>query len=120
MRQLSRIVALALWTTCLAGRAAATEGILLSEADKTIYVTAFEEVDAKRFERARELAEQAVNTLPGKVIYWLDLRRDETTADFEQLASFINKNPDWPRQRDLLRNAERAMPADMPDARLLA
>ena len=120
VRQLFRIVAFALWATCLAGRAAATEGILLSEADRTIYIAAFEEVDAKRFETARNLTEQAVNTLPGKVIYWLDLTRDETTADFAQLASFINKNPDWPRQRKLLRNAERVMPADMPDARLLA
>ena len=120
VRQLFRIVAFALWATCLAGRAAATEGILLSEADRTIYIAAFEEVDAKRFEKARKLTEQAVNTLPGKVIYWLDLTRDETTADFAQLASFINKNPDWPRQRNLLRIAERVMPADMPDARLLA
>jgi soluble lytic murein transglycosylase len=120
VRQLFRIVAFALWATCLAGRAAATEGILLSEADRTIYSAAFEEMDAKRFENAHKLTEQAVNTLPGKVIYWLDLSRDETTADFAQLASFINKNPDWPRQRDLLRNAERVMPADMPDARLLA
>ncbi len=120
MQQLYRIVALALWAACLAGRAGAADGILLSEADKTVYLAAFEEVDAKRFENARRLAERAVNTLPAKVIDWLDLSRDKTTADFDQLAKFINKNPTWPRQRDLLRNAEQAMPADIPDARLLA
>jgi soluble lytic murein transglycosylase len=120
VQQLARIAALTIWTACLADHAAAAEGILLSEADRTIYRAAFEKVDARQFESARALADQAVNPLPGKVIEWLDLAREETGADFAQLAKFLNDHPDWPRQRDLLRNAERAMPADISDAQLLA
>jgi soluble lytic murein transglycosylase len=120
VQQLARILVLTIWAACLAGGANGADGILLSEADRAIYIAAFEKVDARRYESARTLADQAVNPLPGKVIDWLDLARDDTGADFAQLAKFLDDNPDWPRQRDLLRNAERAMPADMSDAALLA
>jgi soluble lytic murein transglycosylase len=120
VQQFARILVLTIWAACLAGRATAANGILLSEADRAIYTAAFEKVDARQYESARALAERAVNPLPGKVIDWLDLARDDTGADFAQLAKFLDDNPDWPRQRDLLRNAERAMPADMSDAALRA
>jgi soluble lytic murein transglycosylase len=108
------------WLACLAGTAGAAGGILLSEADRRLYAEAFQQLEAKRFESAREAATKATNALPAKVIYWLDLTREDTEADFSDLAQFIAANPDWPRQRSLLRNAERAMPDDLPDAELMA
>ncbi len=120
MRYLVQIVVLTVWAACLTGSASAANGILLSEADRTIYTAAFEQLEARRFESARETAAKATNALPAKVIYWLDLTREKTEADFAELARFIEENPDWPRQRNLRRNAERAMPADLSDSDLLA
>lgn len=92
----------------------------LSEADRTTYKAAFKEFGAKNYAKARLLTGNAADFLPGKVIDWLDLTRNDTEAEFDELARFIERNPDWPRGRTLRRNAERAMPADMPDAKLLA
>ena len=45
---------------------------------------------------------------------------DRPRAKFGELARFLDENPDWPGRRALLRNAERTMPKDFPDARVLA
>jgi soluble lytic murein transglycosylase len=120
VQQLVLIAVLTAWLTALTSTVGAANGILLSEADLSVYSEAFEQLEAEAFESARDTAAKATNALPAKVIYWLDLTREETKAEFADLAQFIEANPDWPRQSSLLRNAERAMPADLPDGDLLA
>jgi soluble lytic murein transglycosylase len=120
VQQLVLIAVLTAWLTALTSTVGAANGILLSEADLSVYSEAFEQLEAEAFESARDTAAKATNALPAKVIYWLDLTREETNAEFADLAQFIEANPDWPRQSSLLRNAERAMPADLPDGDLLA
>lgn len=96
---------------------------LLSERDRTAYSDAFEAIGKKQFGRARLLAEQAENPMPGKVIRWLDLirtRSDGDQASFSEFAEFLDQNPGWPSQTSLQRAAERAMADDLPDERVLA
>ncbi len=95
-------------------------GGLLSAADHKAYRAAFHELERKRYKRALQQARKAKNRLPAKVIRWHQLISDRPRANFEELARFLDQNPDWPGRDALLRNAERAMPKDLKDARVLA
>ncbi len=95
-------------------------GGLLSAADRKAYAAAFHELERKRYKRAHQQARKAKNRLPAKVIRWHELTSDRPRARFDELARFLDRNPDWPGRGALLRNAERAMPRDLPDAAVLA
>ncbi|ACI98911.1 lytic transglycosylase domain-containing protein [Rhodospirillum centenum] len=81
----------------------------LTSADVQTYRQAFKAAEQGRFAEARQIADRAREDLPAKVIRWLDLTRPTTDADFRTLADFLEKNPDWPNQAALKRNAEGRM-----------
>ncbi len=54
----------------------------------------------------------------GDVIAWLRLR--EGLGSWADYADFLDRNADWPNAATLRRHAERAMPADLPTAEVLA
>ncbi|MCH6587712.1 MAG: lytic transglycosylase domain-containing protein [Proteobacteria bacterium] len=93
---------------------------LLSAQDRKAYRTAFHKAAKERFLSARKLARKAKERLPAKVIRWMELAGDRPRGDFAEVARFLEDNPEWPRRAALLRNAELAMPDDLPDERLLA
>src|ERR1700730_5493115 len=47
--------------------------------------------------------------LPLKIIRWMDYSRPGAPGRFADIAEFIEKNPDWPRQKALSRHAEEAL-----------
>ncbi len=125
------IAVLAAWLAALPGWAheawahevakpVVTDTGLLSAQDRKAYRAAFHKADKQRFRSARKLARKAKETLPAKVILWMRLAGDRPRGDFKELARFLDENPEWPGQAALLRNAELAMPNDLPDARVLA
>lgn len=81
----------------------------LSPFDLELYVKAFAAVDQRDWQRARTLAEKASNPLPAKAIHWIYLQSKSSGATFEQISTFINQNPDWPRLGTLRRRAEEAL-----------
>jgi len=95
-------------------------GGLLSAADHEAYRAAFHELERRRYKKADQLARKAKNRLPAKIIRWHEMTSDQPRASFDELARFLGRNPDWPGRGALLRNAERAMPRDLPDAQILA
>ncbi len=95
-------------------------GGLLSGDDWTLYRQAFAALKKGHWRRARRLAEKGKDPLPAKVITWLYLTEPGTRTDFDELARFIDANPDWPRRQTLLGRAEEAMGDDTPDERALA
>jgi soluble lytic murein transglycosylase len=103
-----------------AAQPAKAAGGLLSAADLKAYGAAFHELDRQRYKRAHQHARKAKNRLPAKVIRWHELTSDRPRAGFDELARFLDENPNWPGRGALLRNAELAMPGELPDARVLA
>jgi soluble lytic murein transglycosylase len=97
-----------------------TANALLSAQDRKAYRAAFHKVDKKRYPSARKLAKKAKERLPAKVIQWLALSAERPHAGFAEIARFLERNPGWPGQGALRRNAEMAMPEDLPDERLRA
>src|SRR6266446_3737149 len=47
--------------------------------------------------------------LPLKIVRWLDYSRPGAPGRFADIAEFIDKNPEWPRQKALRRHAEEAL-----------
>jgi soluble lytic murein transglycosylase len=87
----------------------------ISAQDVQIYRDALKAAERGNFTEARRLANRARTELPAKLIRWMDLTRGGGSAGWTELRDFIEKNPDWPNQVALRRNAESAMP-DLPAA----
>jgi soluble lytic murein transglycosylase len=107
------------WAHEVAKPAKAADG-LLSAADRKAYTAAFHEVDRQRYKKAYRHARKAKNRLPAKIIRWHEMTSGKPRASFDEIVRFLAENPDWPRRRALLRNAERAMPTGLPDAAIVA
>ncbi len=92
----------------------------LSDEDRTHFAAAFDAIDRGDWHRAVDQAALVKNPLAAKIINWAYLAADDTKPPFEDLVKFTTENPDWPLQETLLAKAEKALPQDMPAARLIA
>ena len=92
----------------------------LSSDDQSLARAALKEAEKKRWRQARSSAAKASEPLVGEIIDWLYMRDEKSGASFQSIAAFIEAHPEWPRLRTLRRNAEKAMPASLPDAQVLA
>jgi len=82
----------------------------LGSEDARLYREAFKAAERGQFPEARRAAARAREDLPAKVIRWMELTASDTKADFKELREFLDKNPEWPNQAALRRNAEARMP----------
>lgn len=58
---------------------------------------------------------RGVEPLVDKYALWLDYQRRGTKTTFGELTAFLDANPDWPRRRELQRNAEAAIDETVPN-----
>jgi len=91
----------------------------LSQQDIAIYRQAFKAADDDRHTEALRIAAQAKERLPAKVIRWMELSAPGG-GTFDDIAAFMRENSDWPNQAQLRRQAEKAMPIDMDEDRVLS
>lgn len=91
----------------------------LTAQDLAVYRQAFKAADNDRHDEALRIAAQASNKLPAKVIRWMALATPGG-GSFDEIAAFIRENGDWPNQAQLRRQAEKAMPIDLDEDRVLA
>ena len=89
-------------------------GQVLSEADLNVMRASL--AAAQTNDRNRAYAELASvgDPLPLKILRWMDYSRSGAPGRFFDIAEFIEKNPDWPRQKALCKHAEEALAAE-PD-----
>lgn len=93
---------------------------LLSKADRTVGAKAMQEAEAGRFDAARRLARQASEPLVAKLVQWLWLQTAGGGGTFEDIAAFIDNNPDWPARDAMLRRAEESVDISVGDRKILA
>jgi len=100
--------------TCLAlGLAATGPARALNADDIATYKQAFKAAEQGKMEDAKRIAKRARDDVPEKVIRWLDLIQASTSADWNEITGFMQRNPDWPSMAALRRNAEARMPASL-------
>ncbi len=90
---------------------------VLSDRDSAATRDAFVAYRTGNTSRAFDLAATAGDKLPLKLLHFLDYTRPGSGAKFEDLAAFIEQNPDWPQQAVLRQRAEEAI-SGVPDATL--
>jgi len=93
---------------------------LLSNADLKLYRQAFAAASDRNWKKARKLTFGATYRLPAKIVDWRWMTAYRTTASFDVISSFIEQNPDWPKQTTLQRRAEEALVKPVDMARLLS
>jgi soluble lytic murein transglycosylase len=81
----------------------------LSEADLQATRAALAAAQSGDWPRAYAGAAATDDKLPLKIIRWMDYSRTGAPVRFADIAEFIDKNPDWPRQKALRKHAEEAL-----------
>ena len=99
----------------LFGMSSAVRAQALSEPDLQATRAALAAALTGDWTRAYANAAPVGDPLPLKIVRWLDYSRPGAPVRFADIAEFLDKNPDWPRQKALRRHAEEALSGE-PDA----
>jgi len=81
----------------------------LPEGDLTAARSALAAAKSGDWTRAYTEASAVKDPLPLKIIHWIDYSRPGAPGHFDEIAGFIEKNPDWPHQKALRKHAEEAL-----------
>lgn len=111
------LAAFAVTAALLAPASAATN---ISANDRATLSAAIKAGEQKKWSDLFALARRAENRTVGAIVRWRYLIDRESGASFADISSFLDAHPRWPNAETMQRNAERAMPADMPAAQVLA
>jgi soluble lytic murein transglycosylase len=87
----------------------------LSEADLQATRTMLAAAQAGDWSRAYAGLVLVSDPLPLKILHWMDYSRPGAPGRFPDIAEFIQKNPDWPRQKALRKHAEEALSGESDD-----
>lgn len=93
---------------------------LLRERDSKALTEAYKAIKTRNWPKALSEATRIRHPIAKKIITWSYLTADNTDPAFDEVVEFLEENPEWPLQEELLRKAEKALPQSMPPARLIA
>jgi len=85
------------------------QGQALSEADLQATRAALSAAQGTDWSRAYADVAAIGDPLPIKIVRWMDYSRPGAPGRFPDIAEFIEKNPEWPRQKSLRKHAEEAL-----------
>lgn len=91
----------------------------LSNSDYKIAKSAFQHAKKKKWDKAYKAAIKAKSGVPAKLVRWMQIIDPKRDIPFQEIASFIAHNSDWPRQTVLQRRAEETMSEKIPAAAVL-
>lgn len=87
------------------------QGLLAPEAN---YRAVISLVEIDDYVNARMMAQSLGDPLMEKYVRWVEAARPDAVVWFDDVVAFMRQAPGWPRQSTIRRNAESAMPADLP------
>jgi soluble lytic murein transglycosylase len=114
------LAVLALVSFAAAAAAQAPLPALLSAEQRQLYDRAFDALDAGKVEEGRRLVSEGRDRFVAKVFRWAELQQPRSGASFEDIAAFIDANPDWPGLDTLSRRAEEALVERTDDSVVMA
>jgi soluble lytic murein transglycosylase len=79
----------------------------------------FSAIALGRWSRAYALARRGNDPVLSKVVDWIRFTTAGEPASFEEIATFIDQNPDWPEMKSLRANAEVKLNASVPTHRVI-
>ncbi|MFA5120416.1 lytic transglycosylase domain-containing protein [Zavarzinia sp.] len=93
---------------------------LLSPADRQVYMRAFAAGSNGDWDEAASVAAAAKDRTLAKVIDWQRYQARENSNGFDEIAQFVERNPNWPRRSTTLARAEAAITSDTSSTRLIS
>lgn len=93
---------------------------LLPADQRALYNRAFDALDAGKIDEGRRLIGESRDRFAAKVFRWAELQQPRSGASFEDIAAFIDANPNWPNLETLSRRAEEALVDRTDDSVVLA
>lgn len=115
---LRRLFAILAVSAALAAPAPAATSI--SANDQAILAAIVKAGEQKNWSELAALSSRASDPTVAAIARWRYLIDRESGASFADLNSFLDAHPNWPNAETTQRNAERAMPVDMPASQVLA
>ncbi|MFT3808697.1 MAG: transglycosylase SLT domain-containing protein [Micropepsaceae bacterium] len=110
----------AIFAVSAALAAPATAATSISASDQAILAAAIKAGEQKNWAELAALSRRASDPTVAAIARWRYLIDRESGATFADIANFLDAHPRWPNAETTRRNAERAMPVDMPAAQVLA
>ncbi len=104
----SRVLVLLLFLVCSFG-VSRLHAQGLSKADLQATRAALAAAQGGDWNRAYAYVASIGDPLPLKIVRWMDYSRPGAPGRFPDIADFIEKNPEWPRQKALRKHAEEAL-----------
>lgn len=86
----------------------------ISNKDRVILKNAISAIDRKKFDQADLESRQASDQIVKKLIKWMLYQENYEGNSYEEIASFIKNNPDWPMARVLKNRAESTLTNTTP------
>jgi soluble lytic murein transglycosylase len=90
--------------------------LLVPKDSSTAYRRAFSLAAQGKWNAVADLPREPARPDLEKVLLWLRLKDSASGAGFDEISSFLLKNPAWPDRRRLIDLAELRMPDDLPAA----
>ena len=115
---LRRLFAILAVSAALAAPAPAATSI--SANDQAILAAIVKAGEQKNWSELAALSSRASDPTVAAIARWRYLIDRESGASFADLSAFLDAHPNWPNAETTQRNAERAMPVDMPASQVLA
>ncbi len=91
----------------------------LSKKDADAFAAAYKAAERNHWPAARRQAYRVSDPIAADVVDWMEMTRRGNNRRFADYVRFLEKRPDWPYRNALLRHAETAMDAGIPDAEAL-
>lgn len=92
----------------------------VAQTDSTAIEQVLQSAKRGRWSDAAAQAARSRDPLAQRLYQWLYFTRNDGSVKFEEVTAFMRANPDWPRQGTLRLAAEGALPANLPDAAVIA
>lgn len=92
----------------------------ISASDQDLLARAVDAGERKDWNALRTMVPQASDPTVSNIIRWRYLIDRLSGAGYDELYAFIAAHPTWPNAETMQRNAERAMPVNLPAANVIA
>ena len=99
---------------------AAAKAKKVAKADPPSYHRAFAQLDAGHVNEAADYAQHGNDPALNTVLRAAYMAQPGNDVSFDELAAFINNNPDWPNLKGIVVIAEQKLPATTPNAQVIA
>ena len=94
--------------------------LYVSRSDEAVLEAYFDALDDEHFSVARNYLAQVNDPVARNVAEWAWFREQPDDVDWQAAGRFLDRNPDWPSEREIQRHAEESIPRNAQPGDVIA